>query len=288
MENKNNQNQDPDYMEHQDPELNADQLLGQFGAQQGQPTSHPSTPPSPSPIISPLLSRENPKQKKAKSSVFLIIANLVAICFSLGVFWFAGNWLFSDKSADKDNLVSSVIVPSSWEKIDTGLGFSVKAPAKWQVGSSASTNIDGQSSDCAVLSESLKITVSFDSSTSTDQTNTAPVSLSVCRQTLAGADTKEKFENQISDINSPSNGVYKAFGINPEKIKLTKSHETLNGKEFLKLNVNIPNQLSTTYYYWDKDHMISLSAVEPSNNQPQLDKIVKNYLRPITSTTELN
>jgi hypothetical protein len=195
----------------------------------------------------------------------------------------------------------TVKVPSDWQKIDTGLGFSISAPAGWTAGTSTNADVNGLNSTDVVISANNSAPVSGtpDGNTpsnttaaadSTPDTGTAQsqTSQSVIAgtQKLDSNNGEAAFKERVTHLGSDDQATLKAFGVDTSKITVAAKSIKINGKPWLYVTSNIPNQYSENLYYWDKDHAISLIVTDTT--QAKVQQLSKTYLFPMAASLVLD
>lgn len=173
-------------------------------------------------------------------------------------------------------------IPISWKTVDTKLGYSLKVPADWSGDNSVptSSNFDNFEAKTMIIGKTqTNSTNPYGSYVSSDGNF-----VSVGTQSLADSKSQAEFEKEITDVNKVADTLA-GFGITKDKIKLSSKKININGKEWLEVDAEIPNQISKTLYLWANDHAITLSVL--SSEQAQLDELSEKYMFPIAASVQL-
>lgn len=175
----------------------------------------------------------------------------------------------SGQSSEK----TSITVPADWETIDTKLGFTVKAPANWTDANSLPTN--------ASIGDFISKTITI-SEPKRDATSLFGNYVAVSTQNLKNSKSQSEFEQGVKDKGKVAEG----FGASEDQIKLTSTDVNINGKQWLRVDVQVSSQFfETLLFFWVDDHAIALIVV--SDKQTSLDKLVGDYLLPMAASVKL-
>ncbi|HEX5797414.1 MAG TPA: hypothetical protein VFX86_03405 [Candidatus Saccharimonadales bacterium] len=165
----------------------------------------------------------------------------------------------------------SITVPDDWQTVDSKLGFTVKAPASWQASAATDSSFSGFRAKTMAIADP-------------EDTAAYGNSVSVGTESLEANNSEVNFDEAIKDTDLISESLA-VFGIDKNQVKITASTVTINGKEWKKVDTEVPGQVSSFIYTWAGDHAVFLSAA--SDKAENLKNLYDNYLLPMTASLEL-
>jgi hypothetical protein len=192
--------------------------------------------------------------------------------------WFALNKFVLDKG-------EAVTVQSDWKAVNSKLGFRVKVPPKWEVGSAENgEEFAGIKPRSVTVGPPIEVGVG-----SADSTAENDFSVSLDRYTQTGKRSKSAFETSVTDKKIYEQ-VYSLFGGKADDITLTQSTVKVGGKEWLRVDTSFNDISVTTLYYWVDDHAIGLSLVglpDEKKTDTKENPAYQHYLLPMASSVEI-
>jgi hypothetical protein len=214
---------------------------------------------------------EPSERKKARLKIPSNLLVLIILVVVVGLFL----TFYNNKSSSNSKVVqlSSVKVPSSWKTINTGLGYTVKAPSNWSLGSSSKLTTDG------LIDNSASIGATGNSQAQLNDTVTAST------QKITGTSSEAAFDKKVTSLSSQEMQLLKAFGINTNKVQITSSNVEINGREWFKVTTYIPYQYSYNLYLWDNNHAVAI--VVSNHSQQTVQQLAKNYVLPMAASLKI-
>lgn len=216
------------------------------------PPNSPQGTPLPQQPMSP--AGNAPKRFNKLPKLPLIIAAVVVV---LGI----GGWLAYGALGSGGGV--AVTVPADWKSLDTQLGFTVKAPANWEIESEKEqTEEDGYKSTTVNLSPKIEdVDVSESEADDEDDDFSADLLLGVVAIAFEpkGNPDKAAFEKYVTNKENVGE-VFALFGGDMDKVTVTHTTVKIKGKEWLKVDATFDNNVFTTLYYWNKNKAIGLST----------------------------
>lgn len=178
----------------------------------------------------------------------------------------------------------SVAVPKDWKTLDTELGFTVKAPPKWDTSGTSSSELDKIKSKNVTLSPPIEFNFSSSDSGSTPSLDTM-VAVTAASFEQTGQPDKATFEAAVTDTKTLEQ-VYSLFGGDSSKIKVEQTKVKIEGREWLKVDVGFEKASTTTLYHWVDDHAIGLSIAAAGETEKD-SSVYQEYLLPMAASVEL-
>jgi hypothetical protein len=186
----------------------------------------------------------------------------------------------SGLSSSSKSVSENVVVPKNWKPFNTGLGFSVMEPSSWSSEASSSSTFNNLKSNSLTLSATGG---SVPVGTTTQQQINE--SVFVGNQSVVSNSSQQAFDNAVSSLSSSDKAALTEFGINASKTKIVATQLKLNGRQWLQVSTDIPNQDSDNLYLWDKNHAITLIVENQSLSVVQ--QLTKSYLLPMAASVKL-
>jgi len=173
-----------------------------------------------------------------------------------------------------------VKVPADWQTLDTGLGFTVKAPPTWSLGISAESDFN------SLKSKNVSISASSDTQETSSDAPSSPTEtqdqVTVSTQQRTDQKSQKDFEEKVTKLSDSDAALLEGFGVKKEDIKISSRKLKINDKQWLEVTSDIPGQLSRTLYLWQKDHAIAIMVI--GDSQQKLTSLTDSYLYPMTAS----
>jgi hypothetical protein len=206
--------------------------------------------------------------------------NLIAILLLIVIIGFLVAFHVKSSNSSSSTQKSNINVPSTWKTEDTNLGFTVKIPKDWTLGSSSSLTSDGIISNSAIINLETSPT-----STNTPSQLQDTDSVTTSTQKLTGKASEATFDKQIAALSSQQKQLLMAFGIKTNRVSITSTNIEINGMKWLKVTKYIPHQYYYDLYYWDNNKAIGLEV--SNDSQQTVQQIAKTYVLPMAASLKI-
>lgn len=222
----------------------------------------------------------NPQKKK-----IVVSGIVVAIIITIGI----GGFLYmsqKDTSRNSQSIASSpaeqidTTTASSGNLVKTDYGFTLMAPDKWEKTTSQAGTVNG------LIEDTISISPPLSFSYEPEEPDERNAFVAVGTSKLSNGSGKDDFEKRVSVVNEEDLKLLENFGYSKDEYKIVSKKIELNGREWLLVDSELPNELTRKLYSWDNDKAIFFSI--KAESKEQLEKFSNKFLYPMASSIKFN
>lgn len=176
----------------------------------------------------------------------------------------------------------NVEVPEDWETLDTGFGFSVRAPSGWEKGSGDDNSDDKFESEISTLTPTSQ-EESGDGGTSDVSQQTTITRVGTIK--LKNSQSQSDFESTITNADQYKAKLAEDLDFKAEEVKVSSKKLKINGnQEWIQVDIEAPGVFSRYLYLWDNDHALLLAADDLSTDKAKFEDHYKQYILPMAAS----